>query len=61
MKETRKSVPILVQGFFWRGVSRDLICIIEAYQIDKNWPFMCLTSFQLATANVSKDRPPPTF
>ena len=36
MKETRKSVPIYVQGFFGRGVPRDLICIIGAYQIDKN-------------------------
>ena len=41
--------------FSGRGESRDLICIFGVSQLDKNKQYMCLTSFQPATASVSKD------
>ena len=41
--------------FSGRGESRDFICIFGVSQLDKNKQYMCLTSFQPATANVSKD------
>ena len=36
IKETRKSLPILIQSFSGREESRDLICIFGAGLIDKN-------------------------